>query len=106
MTWSFAVWGLDIVGPFKKAPGGFTHLFVAIDKFTKWIEVKSVNKITSKKAVEFVREVFTPHDIITNNGTQFTSEEFRDFADEMGIKIHFASVAHPQSNGQIEQATV
>ena len=32
------------------------------------------------------------------------SVEFRDFADEMGIKIHFASVAHPQSNGQVERA--
>jgi hypothetical protein len=39
MTWPFAVWGLDMVGPFEKALGGYTHLFVAIDKFTKWIEV-------------------------------------------------------------------
>jgi hypothetical protein len=23
----------------QKAPGGFTHLLVAIDKFSKWIEV-------------------------------------------------------------------
>ena len=32
ITWSFAVWGLDMVGPLKKAPGGFTHLLVAIDR--------------------------------------------------------------------------
>ena len=32
------VWGLDLVGPLQKAPGGFTHLLVAIDKFSKWIE--------------------------------------------------------------------
>ena len=38
ITWPFAVWGLDLVGPFKKALGGFTHLLVTIDKFTKWIE--------------------------------------------------------------------
>jgi hypothetical protein len=35
------VWGLDIVGPLRKAPGGFTHLLVAIDKFSKWVEVLS-----------------------------------------------------------------
>jgi hypothetical protein len=35
----FAVWGLDLVGPLQKAPGGFSHLLVAIDKFSKWIEV-------------------------------------------------------------------
>jgi ribonuclease HI len=39
ITWSFAVWGLDLVGPLQKAPGGYTHLQVAIDKFSKWIEV-------------------------------------------------------------------
>jgi hypothetical protein len=39
ITWSFAVWGLDLIGPLQKAPGGFSHLLVAIDKFSKWIEV-------------------------------------------------------------------
>jgi hypothetical protein len=39
ITWPFAVWGLDLVGPLQKALGGYTHLLVAIDKFSKWIEV-------------------------------------------------------------------
>jgi hypothetical protein len=39
ITWPFAVWGLDLVGPLQKAPRGFKHLLVAIDKFSKWIEV-------------------------------------------------------------------
>jgi hypothetical protein len=26
-----------MIGPFKKAQGGYTHVLVAIDKFTKWI---------------------------------------------------------------------
>ena len=29
ITWPFAVWGLDMVGPFKAAPDGHTHLLVA-----------------------------------------------------------------------------
>jgi hypothetical protein len=33
--WSFAIWGLDLVGPLKKAPKGYTHLLVTIDKFSK-----------------------------------------------------------------------
>ena len=40
ITWLFAVWGLDLVGPLQKAPEGYTHLLVAIDKFSKWIEVR------------------------------------------------------------------
>jgi ribonuclease HI len=35
ITWPFAVWGMDLVGPLQKAPGGFSHLLVAIDKFSK-----------------------------------------------------------------------
>jgi hypothetical protein len=35
ITWPFNVWGLDLLGPFKKAPGGMTHLLVTFYKFTK-----------------------------------------------------------------------
>jgi ribonuclease HI len=37
VTWHFTVWVLDIVGPLRKAPRGYTHLLVAIDKFSKWV---------------------------------------------------------------------
>ena len=42
-----------MVGPLKKAPGGFTHLLVVVDKFTKWIEAKPITNIHSKEAVKF-----------------------------------------------------
>jgi hypothetical protein len=48
ITWSFAVWGLDLVGYLQKAPWGYTHLLVAIDKFSKWIEVRPLNSIRSE----------------------------------------------------------
>ena len=35
LSWPFSVWGLDILGPFPRAVGGFEYLYVAIDKFTK-----------------------------------------------------------------------
>jgi hypothetical protein len=40
ITWSFTVWGLD--------------LLIAIDKFTKWVEAKPLAKIGSKQAVDFI----------------------------------------------------
>jgi ribonuclease HI len=45
-SWPFTCWSLDMIGPFATAPGGFTHLLVAIDKFTKWIEFKPIAKLT------------------------------------------------------------
>jgi transposase InsO family protein len=97
-----------LVGPFKKAKGEFTHIFVAVDKFTKWIEVKPATSITVAKAVEFIKEIMyrfgVPNNIITNNMTQFTVREFKDFCTDSGIKINCASVSHPQSNSQVERS--
>jgi hypothetical protein len=73
ITWSFAVWGLDLVGPLQKAPGGFTHLLVAIDKFSKWIEARPLTSIGSEQAVVFFTNIIhrfgVPNSIITDNGT-------------------------------------
>ena len=35
--------GARMVRPLQKAPGGYTHLLVAIDKFSKWIEARLIN---------------------------------------------------------------
>jgi uncharacterized protein YbjT (DUF2867 family) len=53
VTWPFAVWGLAIVGPLRKAPGGYTHLLVAIDKFSKWVEVRPITNLREEQAVTF-----------------------------------------------------
>jgi hypothetical protein len=43
LAWPFAQWRLDQVGPMSKSsPSGHTYLLVAVDKFTKWIEVITV----------------------------------------------------------------
>jgi hypothetical protein len=45
-----------------------------------------------------------PKAIIVDNGAQFDSETFKTFCDQIGTKIHFASVRHPESNGLVERA--
>jgi hypothetical protein len=85
------VWGLDLLGPFKKAPEGLTHLLIAVDKFTKWIETKDLAKIGSKQAVDFIQDIIfcfgIPNSIITNNGTQFIGEKFLDLYDDNNIHV-------------------
>ena len=46
-----------MVGPLKKALGGFTHLLVVVDKLTKWIEAKPITNIRSKEAVKFILDI-------------------------------------------------
>jgi ribonuclease HI len=108
ITWPFAVWGLDLVGPLQKAPGGYTHLLVAIDKFSKWIEVRPQSSIRSEQAVAFFTNIIhrfgVPNSIITENGTQFTGRKFLDFCEDHHIRVDWAVVAHPMTNGQVEHA--
>jgi transposase InsO family protein len=108
VTWPFACWGLDMIGPFKKAQGGYTHVLVAIDKFTKWIEYKPIASLTSAKAVEFIQDIMfmfgIPNSIITDLGSNFTSSEFFDFCEQRCIQIKYVLVAHPRANGQVERA--
>ena len=97
-----------MVGPLKKALGGFTHLLVTVDKFTKWIEVKPITNICSEEAVKFFLDIIYRfgilNNIITDHGTNFTGKKFLDFCDGYGIKINWASVGHPRTNGQVERA--
>ena len=100
------VWGLDLVGPLKKAPEGYTHLLVTIDKFTKWIKARPISVIKSEQAVLFFLDIIhhfgVPNSIITDNGTQFSGNKFLRFCDEYHIRVDWATVAHPQTNGQVE----
>ena len=96
------------MGPLKTAVGGYNHIFVAIDKFTKWIEVKPMTTTTAAKAAEFIEEIShrfgVPNWIITDLGTSFTGSKFWDYCQESYIDIYYASMAHPRCNGQVERA--
>jgi transposase InsO family protein len=97
-----------MIEPFKKARGGYTHVLVAIDKFTKWIDYKPIASLTLAKVVEFIQDIIfrfrIPNSIITNLGSNFTSSKFFDFCEQWSIQIKYASVAHPKANGQVERA--
>ena len=96
-----------MIGPLPTAPGGFTHVLVAVDKFTKWIDVKPIKKISLDRAVEFISEILHrfgfPNTIITDLGSNFTSLEFWDYCENSSIDIKYVSVAHPRANGQVER---
>jgi len=108
-TWPLQRWGIDIVGILPTAPGNLRYAAVALEYFTKWIEAKPLANITSKTLQNFVWQRVicrfgVPAYITVDNGKQFDCAEFRSFCDELGIKLSFASVYHPQSNGAVERA--
>ena len=46
-----------MVGPLKCAPSGFEYIYVAINKFTKWIEYKPLIKLNATKVVKFMQDI-------------------------------------------------
>jgi len=80
---------------------------VAIEYFTKWIEAEPVAQITAHKITHSVWKSIVcrfgvPKHLVSNNGTQFASQQLGKLCSEDGIKQVFASVEHPQTNGQVE----
>jgi IS30 family transposase len=102
------MWGLDAVGPFRTTPDGYKHILVAVDKFTKWIEVRSVMKVTSEEVVKFIGDIKyrfgVPNRIITDLGAAFTGSVFWYFFQDNLIDVYYSSVAHPRCNGKVERA--
>jgi transposase InsO family protein len=81
---------------------------VAIDKFTKWIEVRPVTCPKADRVLDFLDELVhrygLPHCIVTDLGSNFNNHQFWEYCKNSGIDVRYVSVAHPRANGQVERA--
>ncbi|XP_041787934.1 uncharacterized protein K02A2.6-like [Anopheles merus] len=93
---------IDYAGPIDGA-----YFLVAVDAFTKWPEIAETASITSHSTIILLRGIFArfgpPVTLVSDNGTQFTSEVFKEFCDANGIEHITTAPFHPQSNGQAER---
>jgi hypothetical protein len=99
---------LDIVGPFPHTVGGYRFLYIAINKFTKWPKATPVVKINKQSTIKFIKSIVCrfggPKQ--DHHQQQVPVHQWclpRD-REDIGIQICYASVAHLESNGQVEQA--
>ena len=78
-------------------------MLVTIDKFTKWIEARPISVIKSEQAVLFFLDIVhrfgVPNSIIIDNGTWFTEKKFLQFYDDYHIRVNWAAMVHPCTNG-------
>ena len=76
------------------------YLVVAIEYFTKWIKAEPVAQITAHKVTHFVWKNImcrfgVPKCLVSDNDTQFASQQLGKLSSEVRIKQVFASVEHP-----------
>ena len=97
-----------MAGPLKGGSHKRKYLLVMVDKFTKWIEAKPIKMAEAVPVIDFISGVVhhygVPHSIITDNGSNFTVEEVKTRRANLGIKLDYASLYHPQTNGQVKRA--
>lgn len=83
-------------------------ILVIIDVYTRYAEIYPIKKITSQKTMNIIQNKWiknhgTPKNILCDQGKQFTSNKFRQFCEEAGIKIRYSAIYSPQSNGIVER---
>ena len=103
----FSKWGMDILGPFPQTSGQRKFVLVAVDYFSKWVEAEALKSIKTNDVKGFIwKNLITrfgvPQSIVFDNGPQFETPILKLWLSDQGISSHFASVGHPQANGQVE----
>ena len=94
---------VDFAGPIE----GKMFLLL-VDAHSKWIEAHLMSSTTSKATIEKLRSIFAqfgiPETLVSDNGPQFASEDFRSFCHSNGIHQVLVAPYHPSSNGLAERA--
>ena len=83
-------------------------LLVVCDYFSNFIEVESLQSVTSRGVCKALKIMFarygSPDTLVTDNGPQFAAAEFATFASSWSFNHITSSPRYPQSNGKAENA--
>ncbi|KFD54652.1 hypothetical protein M513_04352 [Trichuris suis] len=94
---------VDIAGPFENF-----YWLVVVDAHSKWLEVIPMKSTTSTCVIKRLRQLFAtfglPRSIVSDNGPQFVSQEFKDFCENNNMTHIRTSPYHPKTNGLAERA--
>ncbi len=101
--------GMDFLGPISPISlAGNKYVLVMTDYFTKWVEVVALPDETALSTCKALMEKIVyyhgpPKIIVTDRGTNFTSELFRELSKALGVKHRTTTAYHPQTNGLTER---
>ena len=83
-----------------------TYLLI-VDYYSRWIEIAKLTGLTANSVINHTKSIFArygiPETVISDNGPQFSSDAYAQFAGEYGFKHSTSSPNHPQGNGEAER---
>lgn len=84
------------------------HHLVFVDYYSRWIDIYTLTRLTTAAVIAKLKSCFARHGIpetlMSDNGPQFSSSEFRNFVEEWNFSHISSSPHYPQSNGEAERA--
>jgi transposase InsO family protein len=93
---------IDFAGPFMNQ----TWL-IAVDSFSKFPFICNMNSLSTEATIRSLSKIFVieglPETIVSDNGPQFTSDQFVKFCTSHGISHLTTAPFHPASNGEAER---
>ena len=93
---------IDFVGKFENL-----YFLVVVDAHSKWLEVLIMSNTSTSTTIATLKSLFARYglceEIVSDNGPQFTSDEFSQFCARNGIRHIRTAPGRPQSNGQAER---
>ena len=107
-AYTFEMVCMDIVGPLPVTSSENRYLLTIIDRFTRFTMAIPLPEISATAVARaFVNSWIylfgAPEKVLTDNGTQFTSEVMQAVHKILGIKQLLTTVYHPECNGLIER---
>jgi hypothetical protein len=73
----FDVWGFDYMGPFPASTTKHTHILVAVDYVTEWVEAIPIKSIDHATSIKMFKEIIFPRYLITHGGSHFINGVLR-----------------------------
>ena len=96
----------DHVGKLPCTDKGNIYILSFLDHFTKYMKLYAVPnqnaQTTAEKFLDFVSIFGMPEKLLSDRGTAFTSDMFKNLCKQFGVTKLFTTPFHPQTNGQSE----
>ena len=83
------------------------YFLVVVDAHSKWVTIYSTSGTTTKETIKCLQHSFAqfglPVSIVSDNGSCFASQEFKEFAKHSGLRHITTAVYKPSTNGLAEK---
>ncbi|GBG81013.1 hypothetical protein CBR_g31569 [Chara braunii] len=100
---------MDFMDTLVTNKNGKRHIFVIVDRFTKYARLIAMPETARTEHViklfmdNWVHDFGLPKTIVSDRDVRFTSEMWKQTAEQMGSQLQMTSGNHPEANGQAEQ---